>query len=284
VIPPEPLELGGGIEVVVGQWSATSSSWNTGRGPATLVQLSLRAGRRQDMRHAFGRLLTDLDGLSPEALRASSRAVRFELERDAGVLRFEGRFQSGSGAGQFVFVPRPAYVGALRAAGYHGIDLERAYLLAVLDVSRAFVEDMAALGYSGLPFDVLVACRVQGADPAFVRALRGEGYDGLSADDLVALRVHGGTADFVAELRRLGYARLSTQQLVSLLIHGVTAPFVRELQALGYRSLPPEDLVSLRIHGVTTEFVRHVTRQRRGAVPVARLVDLRLNQGPASPR
>ena len=276
VIPPEPLlDLGGGVEVATGEWTATGSQWNTGRGPATLVQLSLKSGRRQELRHSFARLLNDLPGLSADVALGPPRSVAFELVRDAGTFHFEGRFESGVGAGHFTFVPSAAHANAMRTLGYPGIDADKAYILAALDVSRRFVEDLAAVGYRGLALEQVIACRIHGADAAFVRALRAEGYDRLSTDDLVALRVHGAEPDFVANLRRLGYPRLSAQQLVSLRIHRVTPEFIRELQALGYGAVPPDDLVSMRIHGVTADFVRRVNRKRGCATPVARLVDLR---------
>jgi hypothetical protein len=276
VIPPEPLlELGGGIEVVSGAWSATGSQWNTGRGPATLVQLSLRAGRHGEVRHSFARLVTDLAGLSVEAVLGPPREVRFDLARDAGTLRFEGRFQSGAGAGNFIFVPSAAYLSAMRSLGYQGIDADKVYTLAALDVGRSFVAELAALGYPGLPIDQLVALRIHGADPAFVRALRAEGYVGLSPEDLVALRTYGARPEFVGDLKRLGYARLDVDDLVRFRIHGVTPEFIREMQGLGYRGVAPDDLVNLRIHGVTADFVRRVNLGRATATPVARLVDLR---------
>jgi hypothetical protein len=248
VIPPEPLlDLGGGIEVVTGAWTATGSQWNTGRGPATLVQLSLRTGRSSEIRHSFARLVTDLAGLNPAAVLGAPRDVRFVLVRDAGALRFEGRFQAGAGSGRFTFVPSAPYLNAMRALGYPAIDAEDAYRLAALDVSREFVEELVALGHARLPLDILLALRIQGADPAFVRALRAEGYAGLAPEQLLSLR-----------------------------IHGVTPEFIRELSGLGYRSLPPADLVSLRIHGVTPEFARRVNASRVQPTSVSQLVDLRL--------
>ena len=285
VISPEPLldlgvGVGGGVEALAGVWTGVASRGDTGSGPATVIHLSLRQGRRGgESQHSLSCPVADFQNLTPDQVSSGPADVSFERVRDAGVLRLAGRFQSGEGAGHFSFVPSAAFQVGMSTLGYPAIDTEKAYTLAVLDVSRRFIQDLGALGYHGLSLEQLVALRVHRVDGAFIRALKALGYDYLTADRLVAFRVHGVSPEFIMQMRAVGYGRLGPYDLVSFRIHGVSAEFVRGLQALGYRGASPADLLNLRIHGVTPDFVRRVNASARTAVSVARLVDLRI-QGP----
>jgi hypothetical protein len=282
VIPPEPLldlgvGVGGGVEALGGLWTATALPPTTESGTGTMLQVSLRQGRRDgETHHSLTLRVGDLVNLTPDQVLGTPRDVSFEIVRDAGVLRFAGRFQSGEGAGHWSFVPSAAFLVGMIPLGYPAIDAEKAYTLAAVDVSRRFIQDLAALGHSGLALEQLVALRIHGVDVAFIRALKGLGYDYLSADRLVTFKIHGVSPEFIAQMRAVGYGGLGPYDLLNFRIHGVSAEFVRELQALGYRGAPAADLVRMRIHGVTPDFVRRVNASARTAVPVARLVDLRV--------
>jgi hypothetical protein len=278
VIPPEPLiDLGvgvsGGVDALTGTWTALASRDNA-------LQLSLRPDHRgSEIQRSITCPVTELK-LSPDQVAGPPKDVSFELVRDAGVLRFAGRFQSSEGLGRFTFVASADFLVAMRAFGYSAIDPEKAYALAVHDVSRWFIPELQSLGYRGLSFDQIVALRVHGADAAFIRALRAVGYDSLSADQLLRFRAQGVSPEFITQMRAVGYGRLSPSDLESLRTHGVSPGFVRELQALGYPAASPADLVNLRIHGVTPEFVRRVNVAAKAFLPVSRLVDLRAQTRP----
>ncbi len=251
VIPPEPLidlGSGGGVEPLIGDWTGGVLTWVNSSGPVTVVRLSLRPnGRGTESLHSFSCALPELVRLMPEQVAGPQRDVRFELVRDAGVLRFTGHFQSGEGAGHWSFVPSAEYLVGLGTLGYPGIETGRAYTLAVLDVSRPFVQDLAALGYRGLALDELVSLKVHGVDSSFVR--------GLTA---------------------LGYERLSLARLVTFRMNGVSPEFIGQMRAVGYDRLGPDDLVNLRTHGITPDFVRRANAGARAPLSVARLVFLRI--------
>jgi hypothetical protein len=283
VIPPEPLldlgvGAGGGVEALAGVWTGIAARGTTNGAPASVVRLSLRQGRRaSESQHSFTCGVADLKDLTADQVAGAPRDLSFELVRDAGVLRFAGRFQSGEGAGRFSFVPSADFLVGMSTEGYPAIDTEKAFTLATLDVSRRFIQDLRALGHSGLTLEQLVALRTHGADPGFIRALKGLGYDYLSADRLVSFRIHDVSPEFIVQMKAVGYGRLGPDDLVGFRIHGVSAEFVRDLQALGYRGASPAELVNMRIHGVTPEFVRRVNASTRTSLPLTRLVDLRIH-------
>jgi hypothetical protein len=265
---------------VAGMWTAERSVWKVrGEGTATIVQLGLRrrGGGRGSWNSSFAVPLSELRGLSSPEVEAPSAEVHFELARDAGTVRFEGRFVDGAGAGHFTFTPSAEFAAEMRARGWGSLDAEKLFSLAVHDVSRPFLRELSALGYDRLTLDQAVSLRIHGATPEFVRELRALGYAGLTVDQLVSFRIHGATTPFIRDLAALGYVRPSPDQLVSMRIHGVSPEFIRELKTLGYEALPVDQLVSMRIHGVTPEFVKRVNAKGPAPVTVDRLVNMRIH-------
>ena len=236
---------------IAGMWTAERSVWKVrGGGTATIVQISMRrrGGGRGSWQSSFAVPLDELRGLSAAEIEAPSAEARFELSRDAGNLRFEGRFLDGAGAGHFTFAPSAEFAAAVRER-WGSLDAERLFALAVHDVSRAFLRELSALGYDGLTFDQAVSLRIHGATPEFVGELRGRGYTSVPVDQLVSMRIHGVSPEFIRELKALGYTGVPVDQLVSLRIHGVTAEFVKRVNAKAAAPATVDRLVNMRIHG-----------------------------------
>ena len=265
---------------ISGMWTAERSVWKIrGDGTATIVQLGLRrrGGGRSSWNSSFAVPLNDLPGLSSAEVDAPSADVRFELARDAGTVRFEGRFVDGAGAGHFTFTPSAEFAAAMRERGWGSLDAEKLFSLAVHDVSRPFLRELSALGYDRLTLDQAMSLRIHGATPEFVREVRSLGYNALTVDQLLSFRIHGVSPEFIRNLGALGYAKPTPDQLVTMRIHGVSAEFIRELKGLGYDAIPVDQLVSMRIHGVTPEFVKRVNARGASPATVDRLVNMRIH-------
>ncbi|MGZ7039758.1 MAG: hypothetical protein ACXVJO_16395 [Thermoanaerobaculia bacterium] len=255
--------------------------------------------------------VASFSGLSASQINAAtSTPVSFELRRDAGVVKFEGAFRNGDGAGHFDFAPNRSYVETLRSLG---VDLQNdedgeenaLFRLAMHDVSAAFiremqslgyrgsidtyvrfrihgvtvdyVRDMASLGFKNLEADDLVRSRIHGATPQYIRDMRAAGFNGLSMDELVRSRIHGATPEFIRSMRDRGYGDLSMDDYIRFRIHGVSAEFIDGLHTLGYDKVPAEDLVRMRIHGVTPEYIREMQSAGYRNIPVEKLISMRIH-------
>jgi hypothetical protein len=272
----EGTPVGGGVK---GVWTAERSRWRVEKGAtATLVELSLRrVGGHGHWNSSETLPLTDLKGLTAEMLEAASSDVRFEWVKDAGTFACQGRFETGVGAGHFVFSASPDYAADMKRRGYGEIDEEKSLSLALHDVSRAFIDELAKLGYERVPLDDLVSLRIHGVTPDFIRGMASRGYRKLTTDQLTSLRIHGASLEFVNELQSLGYSGLPIDGLVSFRIHGVSAEYIRAFKELGYEALTADQLVSMRIHGVTPEFAKELGALGYSKVAVDDLVSLRIH-------
>ena len=168
-LPAVEAKEGTPVGGVKGVWTAERSKWRVEKGAtATLVELSLRrVGARGQWNSSETLPLTDLKGLTAEMLEAASSDVRFEWVKDAGTFACQGRFETGVGAGHFVFSASADYAADMKRRGYGEIDEEKALSLALHDVSRSFIDELAKLGYERVPLDDLVSLRIHGVTPDF---------------------------------------------------------------------------------------------------------------------
>lgn len=198
--------------------------------------------------------IDDFTGLDLSALSDRATDVRFELRRDAGTLVFEGRMDNRDGWGDFTFTPNPDFEAAMEGYGYRLSDRD-VFTMAMVDVSRSFVQEIRDLGYRDVTRQELISMAIHGARPDFIRAMRAAGYSDLSAQELIRFRIHGVSPEFVAEMRDTGFD-LSARELVEARIHGVSADYARELGEIGLTGLSFSDLRQFRIHGVSAELAR----------------------------
>jgi len=248
-----------------GTWSAER------KGDKVQLNMSMSwGGGRHNWSNGETYAVKDLPGLG------AGPDVHFELRRDAGTFRFEGKFKGDQGTGFFTFAGNPGYVRDMAALGYK-VTEDRLLEMATHDVSLSFVREIHDLGYRDASLDKLVEFRIHGVSSQFIRELTALGYANLPADKLVEFRIHGVSSEFVRGMAAGGYKNLPADKLVEFRIHGVSPEFVRGLAADGYRDLPADRLVEFRIHGVSPEFVKELAAAGYPNVPAERLVEFRIH-------
>jgi hypothetical protein len=119
------------------------------------AQLTMkRSSHRGDWTNSHSIELAELRGLT-RTLSTTEVPTRFTLERDAGVVTFEGYLDATGGSGRFRFAAAPGFVAAMSRDGVGDLSDEQVFSAAVMDVSRTFVAELKALGYDRLRFDSL---------------------------------------------------------------------------------------------------------------------------------
>jgi hypothetical protein len=154
---------GGGASVVAaqpaadvhGSWTADSKhDWRVRDGEPRL-QVNLAADDDR-ARWGAGIRRSELESLPLAAWDGTARDVRFSWTREAGTFRLAGSFDSGRGAGTFIFTPDPDYVSDMARLGCRDLPPPTLVRLAMVDVTQAFVGEVHAAGHAGLPLDELV--------------------------------------------------------------------------------------------------------------------------------
>lgn len=181
--------------------------------------------------------------------KTGKQDVKFTIARDAGRFDCEGYLDNGEGAGVFHFTAEPQYVSQLAALDFNGIDADKQFSMAILDVSVAFAKESKAENVKGLDTDKLIAFRIFNVNRDFIEALRKAGLAANDADKLVAFRIHGVSPEMVNFLHQAGY-QPDDDTLVAMRIHGVSPEFISTMQSRGMKNLTIDQLVNLRIHGI----------------------------------
>jgi hypothetical protein len=256
---PSPLLFSA---VLLWALSALAAAPYTGTWMATPLEDKLMMNFRSKERGQMGLTLprSAFQGLNT----ADSTDTKFQLAREAGTLRFEGRFSGGEGAGHYTFEPNATYLEEMGKLGYPRITPEEQLQLALFDVGPARVKALAELGYTKIPHDALLQVAIFQVTPEHIRALRAAGYDKLTLDELIASRIHGVTPEHIRELAALGFRKLDFEQLLATRIHGVTAKYIQEIREAGYPDVTLEQLVEMRIHAIDGDYVRSLTRNKNG--------------------
>ena len=237
--------------------------------------------------------------------KPGKREVHFTITRDAGKFDCEGYLNDGEGAGLFRFAPDANYPREMATLGFGGVDDEKQYSMAVMDVTLAFAKGMKAEHVSGLDTDKLVAFRIFNVNAGFIDELRAAGLTATDADKLVAfrihgvtpemvkylhdagytpsedtlvaMRIHGATPEWIAQLKKEGYDHVDLDKLIAFRIHGVSPDFIGKVQALGFRHPEPDQLVAMRIHGVTPEFISRLKARGMQNLTIDDLVGLKIH-------
>ncbi|HEX6636377.1 MAG TPA: hypothetical protein VF033_01870 [Steroidobacteraceae bacterium] len=233
------------------------------------------------------------------------RDVQFSITRDAGRFDCEGYLNNGVGAGVFLFTPDPGFAQSLRALGFDGVDEEKQFTMATVDVTVEFAKAMKAEKLTGLTTDKLIALRIFDVTAQYIHDLRAEGLPmtdtdkvvafrvhevtvesvrayrklGIRADEdqLIAMHVHGATPKWIAEMRANGYQDLDVNQLIAFRVHEVTPEFVARMEKLGYGRPDPDQLVAMRVHGVTPEYIDKMKARGVKDLSIDKLIQLRVH-------
>ena len=236
----------------------------------------------------FDEPIASFRGLSKDDVAASAANVRFEMDRPAGTIVFEGRFADGTAAGHFRFTPDDAFLRDMDTLGYHGFSDEQLLMFAVNDfspqtirdlramgyqltireldeiaafrITAELIRDYARLGYPNLTMREVVNFRVGRVDADYINGMRALGYPNLSAHELAESAILGVRPAYVRELQTAGLTGLSAKELRDLRIGRITAARIEEYRKLGYDHLTAKQLINMGIFGVTPEYIRSLIR------------------------
>src|SRR5260370_6974422 len=161
--------------------------------------------------------------------KSGKQDVKFVIARDAGRFDYEGYLKDGDGAGVFHFAPDAQYVPQMPPPAFPGIDDEKQFSMAVLDVSVAYAKEIKSKNLHDLDTDKLIAFRIFNVSSEFIDQLRAAGLPAADADKLVAFRIHGVTPEMVSSLQKSGYHPVS-HTLVVIRLHGTAPDYMPQLK------------------------------------------------------
>ena len=249
------------------------------------MMLGVDAGSEYGRNQKFFKVGYDqVPGLTQTQIMSSGSAVNFQLKRGGGTFTCSGRFKNGNGSGGFEFSADPNYAAQMRAQGYDNLSPETVLIMAIYDITPAFVSDLRGAGYNQLTVDQLIKMGMERAEsnagagsvdrtPApqppiivepgratsnFVSELETLGYGRPSAHQLAAMNTQGVTLNFVRAISPYFSTHPTIDQLIGMRTQGVTAKYINGLASLGYTDLSAKQIICLSARGITLDFIQSV--------------------------
>jgi hypothetical protein len=215
-----------------------------------------------------------------DSSQGAGEEMKITIKREAGTFHCVGARYGRGASGTFQFKIDNAYVEKVQPWFSEAPSRRDWLLLALQDVSAAFVQEaksagltvtvsgilrlrqsgintefIAELRQGGCVFsiDELIKLRHAGISPEFPVGVKKAGLK-LTAEDLVMLRHAGVSLDYLLDLKKAD-ASLSARQVVALRHAGVSAEFFGEAKSVR-SGLASEEIIRLRHAGVTADYLR----------------------------
>jgi len=299
------LLLGGLTATAVAQCKGNRGTWTAELSQDQPGNLQFRLTCSEDagsMGHPLS--LTELQGLDPAAIHGNHTPVKFSLVREAGSLQFEGVFNEDVGYGEFTFTANQEFLSAMKQMGYPAA-AEKAFTLACIDVTRAYVLELRELGFhpdldkviearvfnvnrdqvnglkavgmTDLELGKLVQYRIFNVTPEYVQQMR-KSFPGISLEKMTEMRIHQVTPEFASQMSSLGYSGLNVDQLIAFRIHNVTSSYIQEIDKLGFKKLDADQLIQFRIFNVNASQIEELAKEGYGNLSAQDLVNFRIHR------
>ena len=189
---------------------------------------------------------------------------------EAGTFSLVGHGVASDASGTFQFEVNPAYVQQVRALLSEAPSGGEWLLLALHDVSAAFVREVKNAGHTVRAADIF-RLRQNGVALDYLAALHQGGCD-YSIDDIIKLRRAGVAAEYPVGMKKAGYSH-PVAEIVSLRNSGVALEYFLDLKKAD-RALSSEQIIKLRHSGISTDFFRE-TREILPPLSESEIIKLR---------
>jgi beta-lactamase regulating signal transducer with metallopeptidase domain len=163
----------------------------------------------------------------------------FSMVREAGTLRFTGKFEGGQGMGDYRFTPDAAYANAMRKEGIEATDN---------DLMGFFLVDVKV---------------------SFVKMLNGHGYTKMTRNDVIPLAALGVTDEYIRSLKEAGLKEVRLQELVTLKALNIDAAYVREIRNAGYPDITVNKLIGFKAQGIDGKYIASMRESAKPDVRVS---------------
>ena len=211
----------------------------------------------------------------------------FELDRESGVMKFQGNFPTDEETGKFTFMRKPGFETFLKGKVLSSIDGDKDYYFFKLflgDITRAYIDGLQKLGYqptmrqlgklgihevgldyitelrktkySDLDLDMMIKWAIHGVSIYYVDQLAKAGYGDMDANMVKKFAIHNISIDYIKGLEKAGYGNLEANMVKNFAIHNVSINYIEKLSKAGYGNLEANMLKKFAVHNVSPSYIK----------------------------
>lgn len=181
----------------------------------------------------------------------------FELDREAGIMKFEGAFPTDEDTGKFTFTRKADFETFLKGKVLSSIDGDRDYYFFKLflgDVTRGYVNGLKQMGYQPT-MRQLGKLGIHDVNLDYITELKKTKYNDLDLDMMVKWAIHGVSVYYVDQLAKAGYGNMDANMVKKFAIHNITINYINDLSKAGYGDLEANMLKKFAIHNISPDYI-----------------------------
>ncbi|WP_426667475.1 M56 family metallopeptidase [Mucilaginibacter sp. McL0603] len=188
----------------------------------------------------------------------------FTITRDAGTMKFNGKFDGNQGYGHYKFVANKEFTDYAGNEGITDMDYQDEFAFFIININKAYVHMLKNNGYGHISKDEMISMAALKVDEPFIKYWKQNGYPDISANELVSAKALGVDGEYVKEIHEAGYPKISYDQLISFKAQGITGAYIRGLKKAGKvegkdngeNGLPsPDDISSYKALDVDSTYI-----------------------------
>jgi hypothetical protein len=157
----------------------------------------------------------------------------FVITRDAGTMKFSGKFDGNEGLGHYKFVANKEFTDYVGNEGITDMDYQDEFAFFIININKAYVHMLKDNGYGHISKDEMISMAALKVDEPFIKYWKQNGYPDISAEQLVSAKALGVDGEYVKEIHEAGYPKISYDQLISFKAQGITGAYIRGLKKAG---------------------------------------------------
>jgi hypothetical protein len=172
-------------------------------------------------------------------------SANFSLSRDAGTIRFTGKFDGLQGMGRYKFSEDSGFTSYLKKEGIWEVKDQDLMTLFMLNISRSYIEMLKSSGYTTPTKDDLIPLAALKVDEAYIQSLKKNGYNDLELQQLIPLKSLGIDDAYIKEIKKAGYPNVTTDQLITFKAQGIDAKYIADYKEFSENNAPDaKDMIS----------------------------------------
>jgi len=184
----------------------------------------------------------------------------FTITRDAGVMKFNGKFDGDQGYGHYKFEANKEFEAYVGNHGVTDMNNQDEFAFFMLNITKDYVSMLKRNGFGNISKNEMISMAALKVDEPFIKYWKENGYPDISSNDLVSAKALGVDGKYIQEIHSAGYPHINYNQLISFKAQGITGAYIRGLRKgakPGKTSLPsPDDVSSYKALNVDSSYLQ----------------------------
>jgi len=191
------------------------------------IEISFKSDEHNNSSHTFQ--LRELSSIPKD------KQGDFTLTREAGTMKFNGKFEGDKGMGTYKFTANKDYSTAMNK---EGLDIKKDNDLMVfflINIKVSYVQMLKKNGFNNLDKDQVIPLAALDVNEAYITSIK-KAIPDIDLENLVPFKSLGIDKAFIEEIRSSGYKDVSPSNIIALKSQGIDGKYINDFRSSGKKS------------------------------------------------